>query len=162
MRFCTLSAIILVSLVTVKGSVDYRLVKNVTQTGSEDVRFICSNTGIFPDPENCTKYHICVKFKSSFTHFEELCKGNGNGRKYGFNPEKLACSDQLSDDQCQNNYIPECKNISDKGIILHTSIYYHCNYYKKENGDVDKNLLYPYQKRCDNGKIYNTTAGKCT
>ncbi|KAF5308071.1 hypothetical protein FQR65_LT06446 [Abscondita terminalis] len=117
---------------------------------SPDVPFICSNPGIFPDPGNCTKYHICVERNNNLEHFEEQCEGNENGLQYGYNPEKLACSDALSNGHCRNNYVPFCKQIFDVGTIPRTSIYYECNYYT--NPKLDNTLLYPYQRRCDNGK----------
>ncbi|KAF5308073.1 hypothetical protein FQR65_LT06448 [Abscondita terminalis] len=126
------------------------------------VPFACSSTGMFPDPSDCTKYHICVKLPNVTKHCEMLCEGNENGLKYGFNPEKVACSDVLPNNgQCQNNYVPLCKSLFETGAIPRTSIYYECRYYVSKDGDIDLTLLYPYQKRCNNGKVYSVAAGEC-
>ncbi|KAF5308070.1 hypothetical protein FQR65_LT06445 [Abscondita terminalis] len=126
-----------------------------------NVPFICSTRGIFPDPGNCTKYHICTYIDDKLVDIEVPCEGNENGFKYGFDPEKLACSYPLSNGECRNKCIPFCKQIFDAGTIERTSIYYECRRYVNENNEVDPYRLYPYQYRCPNGKIYNVTSLTC-
>ncbi|KAF5308072.1 hypothetical protein FQR65_LT06447 [Abscondita terminalis] len=128
-----------------------------------DVPFRCTTAGMFPDPGTCTKYHICVKmYDNHIEDFEIPCEGNDYVPKYGFNPERHACSDVLpSNGQCQDYYVPVCENVFDVGVIPGTSIYYECSYYINDYGEIDLTILYPYQKRCDNGKVYNIYAGEC-
>ncbi|KAF5308069.1 hypothetical protein FQR65_LT06444 [Abscondita terminalis] len=135
---------------------------NAARCPFPDVKFTCLTVGMFPDPGNCTKYYVCVYVNSVLTPYEVNCEGNDVSLKYGYNPEKYSCSDVLpSNGQCQNYYVPICRYPYDVGIIPRTSIYYECKYYVDEQDNINLDILYPYQKRCDNGKIYNIATDQC-
>ncbi|KAF5308068.1 hypothetical protein FQR65_LT06443 [Abscondita terminalis] len=121
------------------------------------VEFQCLTTGIFPDPSDCMKYHICIVDTAAGIdyHKELTCVG-----KYQYNPLTTVCSTKLPTDGCTEPNVPPCARLFETGRIPgNPSLYYECRNYT--NGADITEFLYPYQKRCDNGKRYNPAIHDC-
>lgn len=117
---------------------------------SSSTGFKCTHSGIFPDPYDCTRYHICMQQK-------DIVGGKANQMvpmqcqgKYGYDPVSTYCKIPLTDGACPDTPpVPECRKSGQSGPIQNTSIYYICL----------QNLV-PQLFMCPHGTVYIDS--KCT
>lgn len=109
--------------------------------------FVCSHTGMFPDPYDCKKYHMCAQAEDTITGktvppIDLKCLDN-----YGYDPVTTYCKVSLPGGNCpENPPVPTCKQAGESAGINETSIYYICLY--------DKDVLLPHLYMCPHGKHY--------
>lgn len=120
--------------------------------------FVCTGTGVFPDPYDCSSYHVCIE-KDNIIADDEIpvndlyaavkCPDN-----WAYNPVSTYCDKALPNGFCPNAPpIPACREIGDIGAIDGTSIYYICT-------NDAKGALRPILHMCPHGNIINAE-GKC-
>ena len=59
---------------------------------------ICTEEGLFPDPDDCTKFYRCVKIDGKFTISEYSCPSG-----LLFNPEIMICDYRYNVPECSSN-----------------------------------------------------------
>ncbi|KAF2888485.1 hypothetical protein ILUMI_17688, partial [Ignelater luminosus] len=83
------------------------------QEGNEN--FKCPEPGIFPDPFNCRKYHICCpNDKRGITNTESTALNCE--KDYGYNAKTTYCDKKLINNQCPSVYpVPLCTSSRHNG-----------------------------------------------
>lgn len=120
--------------------------------------FVCTGTGVFPDPFDCSSYHVCIE-KSQIISDEnvpvnDLYAAVKCPENWGYNPVTTYCDKRLSDGFCpEAPPIPTCQAIGNIGAITGTSIYYICT--TDNNG-----VLRPILHMCPHGNVIDGN-GKC-
>ncbi|XP_066995727.1 uncharacterized protein [Anabrus simplex] len=119
-------------------------------------KFTCLSPGTFPDPYDCTKYHICncseAQADCNITlNKEYVCPGNT-----AFNPSDNQCTLKLSDDSCIHGPVPRCKNLKDNAALENNpQIYYFC-----VKDDIYP-FVYPQLFQCPKNFHYNSEKLAC-
>uniref|UniRef100_A0A1I8QAT7 Chitin-binding type-2 domain-containing protein n=1 Tax=Stomoxys calcitrans TaxID=35570 RepID=A0A1I8QAT7_STOCA len=113
---------------------------------SSEGNFPCTSHGIFPDPYDCQKYHMCYFVGPTLVSASVECGGDK-----AFNPATGQCSLTLSHAICQQQqYV--CHNAGDaKAWPLSSNIFYIC----KASSNQDERILYPTLYRCDDGEVFD-------
>ncbi|KAF5308067.1 hypothetical protein FQR65_LT06442 [Abscondita terminalis] len=123
-------------------------------------KFNCLMDGIYPDPADCKKYHVCQGANEN-CHKEVNCASEGDGT-YGYNPLTTLCSVKLTGGVCTTSNVPTCSRVFERGPIpQNPSLYYECRNYTTTTGGIT-DFMYPYQRRCLNGLKYSATTQKCS
>ncbi|KAK5641476.1 hypothetical protein RI129_010023 [Pyrocoelia pectoralis] len=125
-------------------------------------KFICSSTGVFPDPYDCQAYHFCVRPTPStdIADTPATCPDDDNGQKYGYNPITTFCSTKLVNNKCSGMPIPPCKRRLDTGMVGNNPyLYYLC--LNVTEGGKQTDALYNYQFACQYGTKFNPATSDC-
>lgn len=105
--------------------------------------FKCNALGMFPDPYDCTKYHICTKSAGKLVDNVAYCSG-----QYGYNMITTYCDKKLAAGQCPDYLpVPLCEKESETGALENKSIWYMC----VKQG----NYIVPELHLCPHGECYN-------
>lgn len=108
--------------------------------------FPCTSDGVFPDPYDCQKYHMC-----HLVGHQPISENIECGADRAFSAATGDCSLTLSDRVCN---VPQysCKNAGDTHSWLgNLNIFYVCNA-RYERGE---RILFPTLYRCAAGEIFN-------
>lgn len=117
---------------------------------SIDIPFPCNAKGVFPDPFDCKKYHICCNTEKSDVNNCDI--------NHAYDPLTTYCKTLLNNKTCTEIPIPVCTKVGQLGaLVKNKSIYYICQ--EKETPDKKK-VLYPMQYLCPNGKSF--VNNRCT
>ncbi|XP_075160751.1 uncharacterized protein LOC142233635 [Haematobia irritans] len=113
---------------------------------SAEGNFPCTSHGIFPDPYDCQKYHMCYFVGPTLVSASVECGGDK-----AFNPATGQCSLTLAHSICQKQQFI-CHNAGDANVWpLSSNIFYIC----KASSNQDERILYPTLYRCDDGEVFD-------
>lgn len=144
------------------------------QCGFNKFQMECKSDGIFPDPYNCKKYHICVPDieyahakKTTTTTTEEPEEvstpepeegGEDTEYKayslecdegYGYDPTTTFCQVELKNNECESSLIPACTTFTlPKSFTSNPSYYYMCA------KDVGSDEYQPKVFKCPHGEPF--------
>jgi len=141
--------------------------ENVPECSSlSKVEFPCSTVGVFPNPGDCKKYHMCYPDGAAVKHAVVDCE---NSDHYGYNPKTTFCDKKLpTNGYCTGFQVPKCEKLGDNGPVpLNPTLYYMCLpepiitiISSRANNYEDEEIkLYPFQLACENGKVYTKNSG---
>lgn len=113
---------------------------------SSEGNFPCTSHGVFPDPYDCQKYHMCYFVGPTLVSASVECGGDK-----AFNPATGQCSLTLTHAVCQHQQFV-CHNAGDANVWpMSQNIFYIC----KASSNQDERILYPTLYRCDDGEIFD-------
>lgn len=108
--------------------------------------FACTSEGVFPDPYDCQKYHMCYSAGSTLVSANIEC-----GSNKAFSAATGDCSLALNDTVCSAKQY-KCTNAGDSGTWPgNLNIFYIC----KATLDHGERILYPTLYRCASGEVFN-------
>lgn len=108
--------------------------------------FPCTTQGIFPDPYDCQRYHMCYFVESTLVSASVDC-----GTDKAFNAATGQCSLSLQDAVCLEKQF-QCVNAGDaRAWPNNANIFYVC----KATSNQEIRVLYPTLYRCDAGEIFD-------
>ncbi|XP_049785221.1 uncharacterized protein LOC126187910 [Schistocerca cancellata] len=127
--------------------------KTCVAEGSSDchsfvTNFTCNDPGAYPDPYDCTTYHVCLEGDTTadLGHCEV---------GWAYNALTNDCSLKTTDRPCVEGPIDGCTSPAQVGVVQENpAIYYVCI---RENGN-----LFPDMRRCHHGQVFNVTTVGCT
>ncbi|XP_050334111.1 uncharacterized protein LOC126761774 [Bactrocera neohumeralis] len=111
-----------------------------------DGNFPCTSQGIFPDPYDCQKYHMCYFAGVTLVAVTLECYGNK-----AFNAASGQCTATLQDSIC---LLPQfqCDNVGDAHPWPNSpNVFYICRALSQQ----DERVLYPSLYRCSDGEVFN-------
>uniref|UniRef100_A0A034WC31 Chitin-binding type-2 domain-containing protein n=1 Tax=Bactrocera dorsalis TaxID=27457 RepID=A0A034WC31_BACDO len=111
-----------------------------------DGNFPCTSQGIFPDPYDCQKYHMCYFAGVTLVAVTLECYGNK-----AFNAATGQCTATLQDSIC---LLPQfqCDNVGDAHPWPNSpNVFYICRALSQQ----DERVLYPSLYRCTDGEVFN-------
>lgn len=108
--------------------------------------FPCTSAGVFPDPYDCQKYHVCYRVGQTKVSAEIEC-----GQNRAFSAASGDCSLSLNDTVCtQSQY--RCRYAGDiHAWPGNANIFYVCN----PTIGPGERILYPTLYRCAGGEVFN-------
>lgn len=112
--------------------------------------FLCTATGVFPDPFDCKKYYYCIKSNETFLKYDFSC-----GSNWTYNMISTYCDIQQESCPFEEDKLPcpICGTAGQSGPLENRSIWYLC---------TDKNgTLIPDLHLCANGMWYDEKNGLC-
>uniref|UniRef100_A0A8D8UZL7 Chitin-binding type-2 domain-containing protein n=1 Tax=Cacopsylla melanoneura TaxID=428564 RepID=A0A8D8UZL7_9HEMI len=110
----------------------------------------CQDVGFFPDPFDCTSYHICSQDGESITGTRMHCKTG-----LAYDPLSTICRLKKSDRVCTESPVPKCLTPLQMGALVENpTLYYICVY-------TDKKELYPRLYRCPYGLMFDAINAQC-
>lgn len=108
--------------------------------------FPCTSHGIFPDPYDCQKYHMCYFVGPTLVSASVDC-----GSDKAFNPATGQCSVTIEHAVCNQKQF-NCQNAGDAHAWpMSPNIFYIC----KATSNQDKRVLYPTLYRCEDGELFD-------
>ncbi|KNC32938.1 hypothetical protein FF38_07757 [Lucilia cuprina] len=108
--------------------------------------FPCTSHGVFPDPYDCQKYHMCYFVGPTLVSASVDC-----GSDKAFNPATGQCSLTITHPVCHEKQF-KCENAGDAHAWpMSPNIFYIC----KATSNQDERVLYPTLYRCDDGEIFD-------
>ncbi len=108
--------------------------------------FACTSEGVYPDPYDCQKYHMCYKAGSTLVSANIDC-----GADKAFSAATGDCSLYINSTTCINRQY-DCTNAGDsKSWPGNLNIFYIC----KARIDNSQRILYPTLYRCASGEVFN-------
>lgn len=108
--------------------------------------FPCTSHGIFPDPYDCQKYHMCYFVGPTLVSASVDC-----GNDKAFNPATGQCSLTINHPVCHEKQF-KCLNAGDAHPWpMSPNVFYIC----KATSNQDERVLYPTLYRCDDGEIFD-------
>lgn len=108
--------------------------------------FACTSEGVFPDPYDCQRYHLCYRAIHTLVSANIECGGNR-----AFSAATGDCSLTLDDDVCTTKQYT-CQHSGDSQAWPgNRNIFYIC----KANFEQGQRILYPAIYRCASGEIFN-------
>lgn len=108
--------------------------------------FACTSQGVFPDPYDCQKYHMCYNAASQPVVANIECGGNK-----AFSAATGDCSMGLNDTVCSRPQFT-CSNSGDIAAWPgNANIFYIC----KATLERGQRILYPTLYRCASGEVFN-------
>ncbi|XP_037939879.1 uncharacterized protein LOC119672810 [Teleopsis dalmanni] len=114
--------------------------------GSQN-NFPCTTQGIFPDPYDCQKFHMCYFVESALVAANVECGGDK-----AFNAATGQCSLTIQDEICQKEQF-ECEKSGDAHAWpSNPNIFYICKATSNQNSEQ---LFYPTLYRCADGEIFD-------
>ncbi|XP_026464254.1 uncharacterized protein LOC113366812 [Ctenocephalides felis] len=153
------------------------------QTPPVDNSFVCESIGIFPDLEDCKKFHFCIpntegvkaSNRSFYLHSEienmsiEAIKSQTRvdktkprqksiehtcDRGYGYDPMTAMCSIKLDNGECANRDKIQCKAVGESNALsLGSSYFYVCH--RVAGGYANpQGQLVPRLYRCPHGEFF--------
>ncbi|XP_014102993.2 uncharacterized protein [Bactrocera oleae] len=111
-----------------------------------DGNFPCTSQGIFPDPYDCQKYHMCYFAGVTLVSVTLECFGNK-----AFNVATGQCTATLQDPIC---LLPQfqCDKVGDAHAWPNSpNFFYICRALSQQ----DERVLYPSLYRCSDGEVFN-------
>ncbi|XP_037049396.1 uncharacterized protein LOC119083712 [Bradysia coprophila] len=116
-------------------------------------KFMCSSDGIFPDPADCTKYHVC----NGTTHTIQTCPANYRfwfDEQYDANGnlainENFSCRFKSTADSCYCGNAFSCENNGNKYVSRYGDVHYYA--YCLELPTMSKIALF----KCPAGTVHN-------
>lgn len=108
--------------------------------------FACTSEGVFPDPYDCQRYHMCYRAGNTLVSANIECGGNR-----AFSAATGDCSLTLDDDICTaNQYL--CNNSGDsRAWSGNMNIFFIC----KASFEQGQRILYPAMYRCASGEVFD-------
>ncbi|XP_049827417.1 mucin-5AC-like isoform X5 [Schistocerca gregaria] len=129
------------------GCVRGECVEGESECDVENDPITCTGMGLFPDPYDCTKFHICKAEGNSSVRY---CSDG-----WAYNPLTGVCSEELTGSICSSLPIV-CDALADSSTFPgNPSIYYIC----VSDDGVE---IYPSLYRCPHGGIYNPSTYQCS
>lgn len=120
-------------------------------------KFVCHQTGLFPDAFDCQKYHLCIPTSSDDPRPEPESIPLTCSSGYYYNAKTGVCSKKLTSNGNCPAPAPLCANLGQTGNISgNAALYYVCM--KVNPTDV---LFFPQMFVCGGGKEFNTTQKVC-
>ncbi|CAD7003038.1 uncharacterized protein LOC101453369 [Ceratitis capitata] len=111
-----------------------------------DGNFPCTSQGIFPDPYDCQKYHMCYFAGVTLVAVTLECSGNK-----AFNAATGQCTATLQDAICLVRQF-QCDNVGDAHPWPNSpNVFYICRALSQQ----DERVLYPSLYRCADGEVFN-------
>ncbi|XP_011182757.1 peritrophin-48 [Zeugodacus cucurbitae] len=111
-----------------------------------DGNFPCTSQGIFPDPYDCQKYHMCYFAGVTLVSVTLECFGNK-----AFNAATGQCTSNLQDNACKTQQF-QCANVGDAHPWPNNpNVFYICRALSQQNDRI----LYPSLYRCPDGEVFN-------
>lgn len=108
--------------------------------------FACTSQGVFPDPYDCQRYHMCYNAKSTIVSANIEC-----GTDRAFSATTGDCSKSINDTVCTRPQYT-CLSSGDSGHWPgNRNIFYIC----KAGTYQDQRILYPTLYRCAPGEVFN-------
>lgn len=108
--------------------------------------FPCTSEGVFPNPYDCQKYHMCHRVVHSPIPETVECGGDR-----AFSAASGDCSLSIRDDVCTEPQY-KCKNAGDSHAWPgNSNIFYIC----KAKSERGVRILFPTLYRCSAGEIFN-------
>lgn len=108
--------------------------------------FECTSEGVFPDPYDCQRYHVCYRAVHNLVAANIECGGNR-----AFSAATGDCSLTLDDDVCTTKQY-SCNHSGDSQAWLgNHNIFYIC----KADFEQSQRILYPAMYRCASGEVFN-------
>ena len=108
--------------------------------------FPCTSHGIFPDPYDCQKYHMCYFVSSTLVSATVDCGGST-----AFDASTGRCSLTLQDPSCQREQF-HCSMAGEAHAWPSSpNIFYIC----KATSNGDERILFPALYRCADGEIFD-------
>lgn len=108
--------------------------------------FACTSEGVFPDPYDCQRYHMCYRAIHTLVSANIECGGNR-----AFNAATGDCSLTLDDEVCSAKQY-RCQHSGDSQAWSgNRNIFFIC----KANFEQGQRILYPALYRCASGEIFN-------
>uniref|UniRef100_A0A161M9G0 Chitin-binding type-2 domain-containing protein n=1 Tax=Triatoma infestans TaxID=30076 RepID=A0A161M9G0_TRIIF len=115
-------------------------------------KFQCTAEGFFPDPFDCTKYHVCM-YDDSIHDYKGLEFNCGEGRG-SYDATSGSCGFALNSTACTEGPVPRCITSLQIGVLKSDpSIYYICT--------EDEKTLGPQLYKCGGGKMFDTKKVSC-
>lgn len=106
--------------------------------------FNCNQDGVFPDPYDCQKYHMCYRFNGAYVDLSVNCSSDK-----AFNPATGDCSASLSDSICRVTQFT-CDRLGETAAWPgNSNIFYVCILRD------DTNTFSPSIYRCGAGEIFD-------
>lgn len=116
--------------------------------------FQCFQTGIFPDPYDCTVYHMCTPAGSEFVELKLKCDSG-----FAYNSLTTKCSIPITNGTC-STISPSCSKVGNTGPDpQNPSLYYVCLTYK--DPVTSQNSIIPAILSCPNDQLFDG-ASSCT
>ncbi|KAK9501815.1 hypothetical protein O3M35_012475 [Rhynocoris fuscipes] len=113
--------------------------------------FKCSAEGFFPDPYECTKYHVCVRDQQTndLQTMNMECPSGGS-----YDAATASCGYPMNSTACLEGPVPLCVSPLQIGMLKSDpSIYYLCT----ESGES----MGPELFKCAGGRIFDTKKVSC-
>ncbi|XP_053954189.1 uncharacterized protein LOC128860596 [Anastrepha ludens] len=108
--------------------------------------FPCTSYGVFPDPYDCQKYHMCYFAGAALVSATVECGGDK-----AFSAATGQCSLTLNDSICLNRQF-QCENAGEAHAWpSNPNIFYIC----KTLWNQDDRVLYPTLYRCADGEMFD-------
>lgn len=108
--------------------------------------FACTSEGVFPDPYDCQKYHMCYRAGHTLVSANIECGGDK-----AYSAATGDCSATIDDGVC-NEPQYECHQSGDSQAWAgNMNIFYIC----KATFDRGERILYPTLYRCSSGEVFN-------
>ena len=113
---------------------------------SSEANFPCTSHGVFPDPYDCQKYHMCYFVGPTLVSAKVDCGGDK-----AFSPATGQCSLDINHTVCHEKQF-KCLNAGDvHAWPMSPNIFYIC----KATSNQDERVLYPTLYRCEDGEIFD-------
>jgi len=108
--------------------------------------FPCTSAGVFPDPYDCQKYHMCYVYEGTYISAPVECGGDR-----AFNAATGQCTLQITNSVCTQSQF-QCEKVGQAAPWPNNpSIFYIC----KATSNDDDRVLYPALYRCSDGQVFN-------
>ncbi|XP_046996790.1 putative protein TPRXL [Schistocerca americana] len=120
---------------------------NTTTCSPPETSVACNAVGVFPDPNDCTVYHMCIKTGANSTRVE--CDGG-----WAYDPLTATCRLKPTDSVCTDLPLT-CTELRESNVVpANPSIYYVC--VQDKNGKLVPNLY-----KCEHGENYDPATFSC-
>ncbi|XP_067647663.1 uncharacterized protein [Eurosta solidaginis] len=111
-----------------------------------DGNFPCTSHGVFPDPYDCQKYHMCYLAGATLVSVTVECAGTK-----AFDAATGQCSLALGDVTCMNRQF-QCLSAGEAHAWpTNPNIFYICKAFSNQ----DERVLYPTLYRCSDGEVFD-------
>lgn len=108
--------------------------------------FVCTSEGVFPDPYDCQRYHMCYNAGTTLVAANVEC-----GTNKAFSAATGDCSAHLNETICQQKQF-NCSNAGDcQAWPGNRNVFYIC----KATLEHGNRILYPTMYRCAPGEVFN-------
>ena len=107
--------------------------------------FVCTSLGIFPNPYDCQRYHVCYQSGINLVSLGFACM-----HETAFSPTTGECSLTVEDGVCNEPQF-KCENSGDKGSWPgNDNIFYICKAVEVNN----QRVLFPTLYRCGSNEVF--------
>ncbi|XP_066995958.2 uncharacterized protein [Anabrus simplex] len=116
--------------------------------------FHCTQQGYFPDPYDCTQYHVCMHYPNSIPEYGSILDGRCESG-WAYDPVTTTCKYLTTDKVCTEGVVPRCSYVGQNGpLASDPMMFYICT--PGSNGEIE-----PFIYECPHGQTYVTGTG-CT